>query len=200
MCHDVSDVGVVAVPFPVSLHTPEDGNMIIWCYEDELVRSVKYKIAVLKGIPVSNQTLLLNEQTLSNDITLHSCNVRTNSMLVLQVSGSNRPVKLRAASINPSLSIINFSISPFIQAVSYEIPVLPCEVTLPAQVAQLLIVSDLTGNSFSEFIRYLYTGTIMVTIGKQQIFSHLTLYNFQQNLHQCYVHSVKCSPLQAYKS
>jgi len=75
-------------------------------------------------------------------------------------------VNLRAASINPLLSIVNFSMSPFIQAVSYEIPVLPSEVTLPAHVAQLLIVSGITGNLFSEFIRYLYTGTIQVSIGK----------------------------------
>lgn len=150
----------------MSLHTPEDGSMILWCYPNELVRSVKYKIAILKGIPVSNQTLISNDQTLSNDVTLHSCNVRTNSMIVLQVHRTVRRVNLRAASINPLLSIVNFSMSPFMQAVSYEIPVLASEVTLPAHIAQLLIVSDITGNLFSEFIRFLYTGMIQVSIGK----------------------------------
>ena len=185
-----SDDNVVAVPFPVSLHTHEDGCMIIWCYPDELVRSVKYKIAILKGISVSNQTLILNDQTLSNDVTLNSCNVRTNSMIVLQVSGSARAVNLRAASINPLLSIVNFSISPFIQAVSYEIPVLPSEVTLPTHVAQLLIVSDITGNSFSEFIHYLYTGNIMVSIGKYQddVTNKCCYIIFEQSLHQLCVH------------
>jgi len=150
----------------VSLHTPENGSMILWCYPDELVRSVKYKIAILKGIPVSNQILILNDQTLPNDVTLDSSNVRTNSMILLQVNGTTRPVNLRAESINPLLSIVNFSLSTFVQAVSNEIPVLPCEVTLPAHVTQLLIMSDIAGNLFSEFLYYLYTGMIMVSIGK----------------------------------
>ena len=129
------------------------------------MRSVKYKITLLKGIPVVNQSLLLDGQILADDATLHSCGVRTNSVLELQASSMHSIVNLRATSINPSLSVVRFTPLSSIRS-SHELPLTSREVLIPHQVTQLVIVSDVSGTLLSDFIRYLYTGNIAVTVGK----------------------------------
>lgn len=170
------------------------GCMIIWCRLEDLVRSIKCKIALLKGIPVINQSLLLDGQILTDNVTLHSCGVRTNSVLELQASSTHSIVNLRATSINPSLSIVGFT--PLSSTRScYELPLTSQEVSIPHQVTQLVIVSDVSGTLLSDFIRYLYTGNIAVTIGKlsQEITSIFTSTDKPQSQHRPCVLSVRHS-------
>ena len=171
--------------------------MIIWCCLEELVRSVKYKIALLKGIPVINQSLLLDGQILADDATLHSCGVRTNSVLELQASSTHSIVNLRATSINPSLSVVRFTPLSSTRS-SHELPLTGFasqEVSIPHQVTQLVIVSDVSGTLLSDFIRYLYTGNIAVTVGKlsQEITSIFTSTDKPQNQRRPCVLSVSHS-------
>ena len=142
------------------------GSMIVWCCLNDLVISVKNKITLLKGIPLINQTLLLDGQVLANDATLYSCGVRTNSVLEVQASSEQHPVvNLRATSINPSLSIVSFT--PLASTSSnLGLPMVSQATSLPYQVMQLVIVSDVSGRLLSDFIRYLHTGNIVVTVGK----------------------------------
>lgn len=141
------------------------GSMIIWCHLDDLVRSVKYKITLLKGIPVINQTLLLDGQILVDDATLYSCGVRTNSILEVQASSAHALVNLRATSINPSLSVVRFTLLPSTVG-SHEIPVMAQQELIPYQVIQLVIMPDVSARLLNDFLHYLYTGNIAVTIGE----------------------------------
>ena len=158
------------------------------------MRNVKYKIALLKGIPVINQSLLLNGQILADNATLYSCGVRTNSVLELQASSMHSRVNLRATSINPSLSIVRFTPLSSTSS-SHELPLTSQEVSIPHQVTQLVIVSDVSGILLSDFIRYLYTGNIAVTIGKlsQEITSIFTSTDKPQSQHQPCVLSARHS-------
>lgn len=141
------------------------GSMIVWCRLDDSVRSVKNKITLLKGIPVINQTLLLDGHILADDATLYSCGVRTNSVLEVQANSEHAVVNLRATSINPSLSIVTFSPLPSTSG-NLGLPMVLQATSLPYQVIQLVIVSDVSGRVLNDFIRYLYTGNIAVTLGK----------------------------------
>lgn len=151
-------------PLPVCLHMTT-GSMVVWCHLDDLVRSIKYKITLLKGIPVINQTLLLDGHILADDATLYSCGVRTNSVLEVQANSEHAAVNLRATTINPSLSIVTFTPLASTRG-NHGLPVLSQATSIPHQVAQLVIVSDVSGRLLSDFIRYLYTGNIVVTVGK----------------------------------
>jgi len=141
------------------------GSMIIWCHLDDLVRSLKYKITLLKGIPVINQTLLLDRQILADDATLYSCGVRTNSMLELQASSLHAVVNLRATSINPSLSVVRFTLLLSTRD-SHELPVMVRQESIPYQVIQLVIMPDVSARLLNNFLHYLYTGNIAVTVGE----------------------------------
>lgn len=152
------------------------GNMIIWCHLDDSVRSVKYKIALLKGIPVINQTLLLDGQILADDATLHSCGVRTNSILQVQANLEHLVVNLRARTINPSLSIVRFTPLASTSG-SHGLPAMLQQEFIPHHVVQLVLVSDVPGRLLSDFICYLYTGNIAISIGRwffiKKLFQHL---------------------------
>ena len=150
-------------PLPICLHMAT-GSTIIWCRLDDSVRSIKYKIALLKGIPVMNQSLLLDGQILADGSTLHSCGVRTNSLLELQASSTHSVVRLRATSINPSLSVVKFA--PLASLSRDDLPAMSREESIPHQVTQLIIVYGVSGTLLNDFIRYLYTGNIAITIGK----------------------------------
>ena len=163
--HEVMLIITFTEPFPICLHVTTR-SMIVWCRLDDLVRSVKYKIALLKGIPVINQTLLLDGQILADDATLCSCGVRTNSVLEVQASSEHSVVNLRATSINPCLSVVRFTPLASTRG-THGLPVLSQGVSLPNQITQLVIVSDVSGRLLSDFIQYLYTGNIVATMGKQ---------------------------------
>lgn len=145
-----------------------------------------------------NQTVLLDGRILVDDATLYSCGVRTNSLLEVQASSRHAVVNFRATSINPSLSIVRFTPLASTRG-GHELPIMSQEVSLPHQVTQLVIVSDVAGRLLNDFIRYLYTGNIAVTLGKE-IISIFTSIEILQSQHQPCVLLVKLSQYKTYRN
>lgn len=164
MAHSHTDDFFLIESFPISLHMVT-GSMIVWCHLDDLVWSVKCKITLLKGIPVISQILLLDGRPLPDDATLNLCGVRTNCILEVQASPEHPVVNFRATSINPFLSVVRLSALPSARG-SHELSVMSQVVSLPYQVVRLIVVSDISATLLHDFIHYLYTGNIAVTMGK----------------------------------